>query len=133
MTPWHLEALATAAPVPFWLDRPERPTATPPLAGAAEADLLIVGGGFTGLWAAIRPRRTTRPRRRGARGRPVGWGASGRNGGFLSASLTHGLANGRSRFPDEIDSSTGSASRTSPASRQPRPLRHRRSLEAPAS
>ena len=32
-----------------------------------------------------------------------GWGASGRNGGFVEASLTHGLENGLSRWPDEID------------------------------
>lgn len=32
----------------------------------------------------------------------VGWAASGRNGGFLSASLTHGLENGLARFPAEI-------------------------------
>jgi glycine/D-amino acid oxidase-like deaminating enzyme len=31
-----------------------------------------------------------------------GWGASGRNGGFAEASLTHGLENGMSRWPDEI-------------------------------
>ena len=33
----------------------------------------------------------------------AGWGASGRNGGFLDASLTHGLANGAARFPRELD------------------------------
>ncbi len=32
-----------------------------------------------------------------------GWGASGRNGGFAEASLTHGLDNGLSRWPDEMD------------------------------
>jgi glycine/D-amino acid oxidase-like deaminating enzyme len=32
-----------------------------------------------------------------------GWGASGRNGGFVEASLTHGLENGLSRWPDEMD------------------------------
>ncbi len=32
-----------------------------------------------------------------------GYGASGRNGGFLQSSLTHGLANGLARFPDEMD------------------------------
>jgi glycine/D-amino acid oxidase-like deaminating enzyme len=32
-----------------------------------------------------------------------GQGASGRNGGFLDASLTHGLRNGLSRFPEEIE------------------------------
>ncbi len=29
-------------------------------------------------------------------------GASGRNGGFMSSSLVHGLGNGLSRFPDEL-------------------------------
>ena len=33
----------------------------------------------------------------------VGWAASGRNGGFVDASLTHGVANGKSRWPNEID------------------------------
>ena len=33
----------------------------------------------------------------------VGSGASGRNGGFCAASLTHGLGNGLRHFPDEID------------------------------
>ena len=33
----------------------------------------------------------------------VGSGASGRNGGFCAASLTHGLGNGLLHFPDEID------------------------------
>ena len=32
-----------------------------------------------------------------------GYGASGRNGGFCAASLTHGLSNGLLHFPDEID------------------------------
>ena len=29
-------------------------------------------------------------------------GASGRNGGFCAASLTHGLGNGHERFADEL-------------------------------
>ena len=33
----------------------------------------------------------------------IGWAASGRNGGFCAASLTHGKDNGEQRFPDEID------------------------------
>ncbi|HEV8544823.1 MAG TPA: FAD-dependent oxidoreductase [Candidatus Limnocylindrales bacterium] len=32
----------------------------------------------------------------------MGFGASGRNGGFCSASLTHGLPNGIRHFPDEL-------------------------------
>ena len=33
----------------------------------------------------------------------VAFGASGRNGGFCEASLTHGLANGIRHFPDELE------------------------------
>ena len=64
----------------------------------------IVGGGFTGLWTAIALleadpglRVTLLEMER------VGFGASGRNGGFCDASLTHGLANGIAHFPTEID------------------------------
>ena len=35
-------------------------------------------------------------------GETCGFGASGRNGGFAVASLTHGLENGAARFPDEL-------------------------------
>jgi glycine/D-amino acid oxidase-like deaminating enzyme len=92
-----------ASPVPFWLDRP-RPADAPPLAGAADADLAIVGGGFTGLWAAVLAKRE-RPDRDVVllEAETAGWGASGRNGGFVDASLTHGLPNGASRFAAELE------------------------------
>jgi glycine/D-amino acid oxidase-like deaminating enzyme len=95
--------LDDASPTPFWLDRP-LPAAAPPLDGAAEADLAIVGGGFTGLWAALRARQE-RPRREVVllEAETAGAGASGRNGGFVDASLTHGLANGSARFASELD------------------------------
>ena len=32
-----------------------------------------------------------------------GAGASGRNGGFVQCSLTHGIGNGLARFPDELE------------------------------
>ena len=38
-----------------------------------------------------------------SRATPSAAGASGRNGGFVDASLTHGLPNGLARFPDEIE------------------------------
>ncbi len=103
-TPAQRAAYADAEPRPFWLaNLPDRP-AHEPLTGTTEADLCIVGGGFTGLWAALAAKER-------APGRDVvvleatrcGDGASGRNGGFLEASLTHGLANGLGRFPDEIE------------------------------
>jgi glycine/D-amino acid oxidase-like deaminating enzyme len=73
------------------------------LSGPAEVDIAIVGGGFTGLWSAIEIRRR-RPSLRVAvlEQEVVGYGASGRNGGFCEPSLTHGYANGLRHFPQEI-------------------------------
>ena len=88
-------AYADAEPRPFWL--PLREPAAP-LTGDADVDLCIVGGGFTGLWAALHASREVVV----LEAETVGFGASGRNGGFVSASLTHGIANGIARFPDEM-------------------------------
>jgi glycine/D-amino acid oxidase-like deaminating enzyme len=95
--------LADASPLPLWLDRP-RPAEEPPLEGEVEADLAIVGAGFTGLWAAVHAKQE-RPEREVVllEGAAAGFGGSGRNGGFVDASLTHGLANGAARFPAELD------------------------------
>ena len=73
------------------------------LRGAIDVDVAIIGGGFTGLWTAIRLTGSD-PTLRVAilEQAVVGFGASGRNGGFCEASLTHGLANGIRHFPDEI-------------------------------
>jgi glycine/D-amino acid oxidase-like deaminating enzyme len=102
MTPAD-RALADAAPLPFWLDRSDAPEPLPTLAGHAEADLVVVGGGFSGLWTALMAKERD-PQREVVllEADQVGGAASGRNGGFCSASLTHGLENGVTRFPDEI-------------------------------
>lgn len=36
-------------------------------------------------------------------GRRIAWAGTGRNGGFCSASITHGISNGLDRFPDEAE------------------------------
>jgi glycine/D-amino acid oxidase-like deaminating enzyme len=95
---------ADAEPRPFWLaELPEREP-SPPLRGAIEADLCIVGGGFTGLWAALHAKADD-PGREVVllEAETIGFGASGRNGGFAIGSLTHGLENGLARFGDEIE------------------------------
>jgi glycine/D-amino acid oxidase-like deaminating enzyme len=63
----------------------------------------VVGGGFTGLWTALLAKERDPAREVVVlEGRTAAWAASGRNGGFCSASLTHGLANGLERFGGEI-------------------------------
>src|SRR5215475_6448929 len=96
-------ALADAQPRPYWLDRFDAPAPLDPLDGATTADLAVVGAGFTGLWTAlIAKERAPESDVVVLDAGRVGWAASGRNGGFCAASLTHGLANGIERFGDEI-------------------------------
>ena len=97
-------ALTHTEPSVFWLDRPDAPEPTAPLTSGESADLVVVGGGYSGLWAALQAKEDD-PSRDVVllESNTVGWAASGRNGGFCAASLTHGEANGLDRFPDEFD------------------------------
>ena len=101
---WAVEALATAEPAVFWSDRPDAPEPAGSLRVAQAADLAIVGGGFTGLWAAIQALEAE-PGIDVAvlEAERCGFGASSRNGGFCDGSLTHGLENGLRHWPDEIE------------------------------
>ena len=95
-------ALVDVRHTPYWLDGPA-PDPCPALAGSVDTDLAVVGGGYTGLWTALLAKERD-PGRDVVllESREVGWAASGRNGGFCSASLTHGLRNGLDRFPAEL-------------------------------
>jgi glycine/D-amino acid oxidase-like deaminating enzyme len=96
--------LGEAVRRPFWLDRPEVPAPEPQasLIGHHRVDLAIVGAGFTGLWAAHQAL-DRQPGREVMvlEATTVADGASGRNGGFCDASVTHGVANGLAHFGDE--------------------------------
>ncbi|XBB67791.1 FAD-dependent oxidoreductase [Nocardioides sp. WV_118_6] len=97
-------ALAQVRDACFWLEDVPGRVSYPALSGAADTDLLVVGGGYCGLWTAL----VAKQREPGRRvvlieAEQVGWAASGRNGGFCAASITHGEENGRSRWPDEYD------------------------------
>lgn len=96
-------AVDSAARRPYWLDGIPARAPYPPLRGVARAELVIIGGGFSGLWAAIHakaidPGRDVLLLEGGSLARA----ASGRNGGFCSNSLTHGLANGASHYGEEL-------------------------------
>ena len=72
----------------LYRDSAEAAVPTPPLAGDRRADVVVVGGGFTGLSAALHLAE------RGAsvallEAEEPGWGASGRNGGQVNPGLKH--------------------------------------------
>ncbi|MEG2715219.1 MAG: FAD-dependent oxidoreductase, partial [Glutamicibacter sp.] len=46
-------ALAGAKRTSYWLDHEHRPAPHPALHGSLTTDLLIIGGGYTGLWTAL--------------------------------------------------------------------------------
>ena len=88
----------------YWLDAdPLEPKAHPTLIGDTTTDLCIVGAGYTGLWTALLAKEAN-PERNVIiiEQRETGAGASGRNGGFCSYSLTHGFMNGYTRFKYEM-------------------------------
>ncbi len=48
-----LDAIADADPYPYWYEDADQPLSNPTLVRTETCDLCIVGGGYTGLWAAI--------------------------------------------------------------------------------
>ena len=86
----------------YWIEEAGQVEPRPSLSGELEADVLVVGGGYTGMWTAWYARRL----QPGARvvlleSEPLcGHGPSGRNGGFCTARW-FSLASMRARWGDE--------------------------------
>ncbi len=101
--PEALKSLADVKRIPFWMDDPNKPEPTAPLSTNTEADPVVIGAGFTGLWTALLAKQADPSRdivllEAGE----TAIGASGRNGGFVAAALTHTFQNGLNRWPKEM-------------------------------
>jgi glycine/D-amino acid oxidase-like deaminating enzyme len=70
----------------WWLEEAGRVESLPPLSGALEADVVVVGGGYTGMWSAWHVLQAD-PSARVVllEGALCGHGPSGRNGGFCES------------------------------------------------
>ena len=100
----HLEALKDSKYCSLWHDQDVHPQPEPSLSENSSCELLIVGGGFTGLWAALQAKeRNTQTDIILIEKTFIADGASGRNGGFLNSSLAHGETNTDHHFPGESD------------------------------
>ena len=94
----------------YWIEEAGPVDPAPPLSGEREADVLVVGGGYTGLWTAWYLRQLEP----GARvvlleaEEVCGRGPSGRNGGFCNA-MWPSLASLRARWGGEAALAIGRA------------------------
>jgi glycine/D-amino acid oxidase-like deaminating enzyme len=81
------------APSWWWADLGGLPAPRPALDGDREADVCIVGAGYTGLWTAYELRRADPSLEVVVLEREVaGFGASGRNGGWVLGEISTGSA-----------------------------------------
>ena len=101
--PGSVKSVSDAMHVPFWLDDPLRPAPQPALTKETFTDLLVIGAGYSGLWTALLAKEENLARDVVVlEAGEVASGATGRNGGFMDASITHGFHNGYTRWKKEL-------------------------------
>ena len=95
------ESLAGSKQASFWVDDVTIASLAH-YTGTTHCDLAVVGAGYTGLWTALlAKKRHPDWRVVVVEAKTPGWAASGRNGGFVESTLTHGESNGKCRYPKE--------------------------------
>ncbi|MDH3759350.1 MAG: FAD-binding oxidoreductase [Gammaproteobacteria bacterium] len=98
-----LQALANTRFTTYWLDSLDAVDDEAALDRDTNCDLLVVGGGFCGLWSAIQAKEQN-PNRDVVliEARSVANGASGRPAAIMSTSVMHGIDNTERIFPDDV-------------------------------
>jgi glycine/D-amino acid oxidase-like deaminating enzyme len=98
-----LQALANTRFTTYWLDSLDAVDDEAALDRDTSCDLLVVGGGFCGLWSAIQAKEQN-PNRDVVliEARSVANGASGRPAAIMSTSVMHGIDNTERIFPDDV-------------------------------
>ena len=98
-----LSALTNTRFTTYWLDSLDPVADEAALEQDTNCDLLIVGGGFCGLWTAIQAREQD-PARDVVliEAKTIANGASGRPAAIMSTSVMHGIDNTERIFPDDV-------------------------------
>ena len=88
----------------YWLDSLEAASIQPTLEHDLNCDLLVVGGGFCGLWGAIQAKEQQHDREVVLiEAQSIANGASGRPAAIMSTSVMHGIDNTERMFPGEVE------------------------------
>lgn len=96
-------AVAKLQHIPFW-QTTINPYVTREIDATHQSDVLIVGGGFTGLWSAVQiSQRFPQLEITLVDKCSLASEASSRNGGFIHQTLTHGFENSLQHWPEETE------------------------------